>query len=267
MERGAKRPDRTLTEEEFGQRDVEKLKEVEEKRQKRMRGELSDGEDDGQEEDDRAANSATNNVAWLEEEEDEDFKLGSGIRTRPTATELGFDDEDDFIVEDDLLASGSDLEPIESEEEDSSSEEDEEDEEDEDDQDDEFTKGLLDETEAQDQAFSKESNNTENERTEIRSCPETLQQLLDISRALLPEQIPTLIQKVRIIYHPKLASENKAKLASFSRVLIQYLVHLSNNTTTPSWASLESIIRRKCSFSATPTQTISVNFISLACYL
>ncbi|KAJ3571637.1 hypothetical protein NPX13_g5307 [Xylaria arbuscula] len=239
MDRRAKPSDRTLTEEEIAQRDVERLKEVEDKRQKRMRGEVSDGEDDAQEEDARDVTSAANDVAWLDEEEDEDFKLGSGIRTRPTATELGFDDEDDFIVEDDLLASGSDLEPIESEDEDSSGEEDEE----QDDQDDEFTKGLLNETEAQDSAFSKGSSDTKNGAGEIRSCPETLQELLDISQALSPEQIPTLIQKIRILYHPKLASENKAKLAGFSRVLVQYLVHLTNTTNRPPWASLESITR------------------------
>ncbi len=247
MDRRAKPSDRTLTEEEIAQRDVKKLKELEDKRQRRMRGELSDSEDDTKEEDARDAQSAAGNPVWFEEEEEEDFRLGSGIRTRPTATELGFDDEDDFIVEDDLLASGSDLEPLESEDEDAPTEgeEGEGEEDDEDDEDDEFTKGLLNETEARDSAFAKETDVTKNETSEISRCPETLEQLLDISHSLSPEKIPALIQKVRILYHAKLASENKSKLASFSRVLVQYLFHLSNTSNPPPFALLESIIRRK----------------------
>ncbi|KAI0432985.1 nucleolar protein 14 [Xylaria sp. FL1042] len=259
MDRRAKPSDRTLTEEEIAQRDVEKLKELEEKRQKRMRGELSDSEDDGKEEDARNAQSAAGKPDWFDEEEEEDFRLGSGIRTRPTATELGFDDEDDFIVEDDLLASGSDLEPIESDDEDSSAEGEDEDNED---QEDEFTKGLLNETEARDSAFAKGAEVSKNAMNEIGSCPETLEQLLDFSRNLPTEKIPALIQKVRILYHPKLASENKSKLASFSRILVQYLFHLSNISSSPPFASLESIIRHLHSLAKTFPIDISEEFRS-----
>lgn len=248
MDGRAKPSDRTLTEEELAQRDVERLRELEDRRQRRMRGEeLSDSEDDKREGDARGAQnaqSAVGNPVWFaeEEEEEEDFKLGPGIRTRPTATELGFDDEDDFIVEDDLLASGSDLEPIESEDEDQFAGDDEDDKEYEDD---EFTKGLLSEAEARDSAFATEVDTTNKEASDISSCPQTLEELLGIARSFSPEQIPTLIQKVRILYHPKLASENKLKLASFSRVLVQYLFHLSNTPSPPPFATLESIIRRK----------------------
>ncbi|KAI1118748.1 Nop14-like protein [Nemania sp. NC0429] len=243
MDGRARPSDRALTEEELAQRDVEKLKELEDKRQRRMRGEeLSDSEDDKKEVDAQGApdaQSAVGNPAWFAEE-DEEFNLGPGIRTRPTATELGFDDEDDFIVEDDLLASGSDLEPIESEDEDQSASDDEDDQ---DDEDDEFTKGLLSEVEARESAFATEINTTKKETIEISSCPQTLEQLLNVAHSLSPEQIPALIQKVRILYHPKLASENKSKLASFSRVLVQYLFHLSNTPNPPPFATLESIIR------------------------
>ncbi|KAI0104779.1 Nop14-like protein [Nemania sp. FL0031] len=235
LDRRAKPSDRTLTEEEIAQRDVEKLKELDEKRQRRMRGEeLSDSEDEKNKEDDQPA---LEEPGWFEEEEDDDFKLGPGIRTRPTATELGFDDEDDFIVEDDLLASGSDLEPIDESEDEGSSAGDE------DDQDDEFTKGLLNETEARDSAFTKSIGTTKSETGEISSCPETLEQLVDISRSLPPEQIPPFVQKVRILYHPKLASENKSKLANFSRALVQYLFHESNKSSPLPFATLESITR------------------------
>ncbi|KAI0869940.1 nucleolar protein 14 [Hypoxylon argillaceum] len=234
LDRRAKPSDRTLTEEEIAQRDVEKLKDLEDKRQRRMRGEeLSDTEDEKKHGDANDTQSAVEEPGWFDEEK-EDFNLGPGIRTRPTATELGFDDEDDFIVEDDLLASGSDLEPIESEDEDSSTGNKE------DDQDDEFTRGLLNETEARDSAFA---DVTKDETSEISSCPETLDQLVDMSRSLSPEQIPAFIQKVRILYHPKLASENKSKLANFSRALVQHLFNASNKPSPLQFQTLESIIR------------------------
>ncbi|KAK5634431.1 hypothetical protein RRF57_010144 [Xylaria bambusicola] len=256
MDRRAKPSDRTLTEEEIARRDFEKLKEVEDKRQKRMRGELSDGEDNNEEKDVRDTQSNATKLAWHDEEEEGDFMLGSGIRTRPTATELGFDDEDDFIVESDLLASGSDLEPIESEDEYSSVKEEEED------QEDEFTKVLLNETKSQDPALSKESNDPNNETDRISSCPENLPQLLDMTCALSPEQIPILIQKIRRLYHPKLASENKTKLASFSRVLVQYLFHLPNTASPLPWASLENIIRHLHSLAKSFPVDISEGFRS-----
>ncbi|KAI1263120.1 Nop14-like protein [Xylariaceae sp. FL1019] len=238
MDNRAKPADKTLTEEEIVKRDTEKLKELEDKRQKRMRGEeSSDSEGDDNEED---ATSRKVNVFDVEEEVD-DFQLGSGIRTRPTATELGFDDEDDFIVEDDLLASGSDLEPIESDDGDSSAEEDDGDQED--DEDDEFTQGLLNEVEARDSAFSKKDVAAKDTTSRISNCPEKLQDLLDISNGLPSERLPTLVQQIRLQYHPKLASENKAKLANFSRALVQFLFHLSGTQASPPFATLESIIR------------------------
>ncbi|KAJ8121219.1 hypothetical protein ONZ43_g2277 [Nemania bipapillata] len=234
LDRRAKPSDRTLTEEEIAQRDVEKLKDLEDKRQRRMRGEeISDSEDDKKQGDAHGNQPAVGEPGWVDEEE-EDFKLGPGIRTRPTATELGFDDEDDFIVEDDLLASGSDLEPIESEDEDSSAGDGE------DEQDDEFTRGLLNETEAHDSAFT---DGRKGENSEIDSCPESLGQIVDITRSLSPEKIPAFVQKVRILYHPKLASENKTKLATFSRALVQYLYHASNTPSPLPFMTLESIIR------------------------
>ncbi|KAI0164774.1 Nop14-like protein [Xylariaceae sp. FL1272] len=238
MDNRAKPADKTLTEEEIIKRDAEKLKVLEDKRQKRMRGEeSSDSEGNDKEED---ASSRKVDVFDVEEEVD-DFHLGSGIRTRPTATELGFDDEDDFLVEDELLASGSDLEPIESDDEDSSAEEDGGDQED--DEDDEFTQGLLDEVEARDSAFSKKDGAAEDDTGSISNCPEKIQELLNIFDGLPSERLPTLVQQIRLQYHPKLASENKAKLANFSRALVQFLFHLSGTQTPPPFAVLESIIR------------------------
>ncbi len=70
---------------------------------------------------------------------------------RPTATELGFDDEDDFEIDDNLVASGSDIDEddLSEEEEDDAEEYGEAGEESED----EFTKGLLTESESKNILF------------------------------------------------------------------------------------------------------------------
>ncbi|GAP86207.1 putative Nop14-like family protein [Rosellinia necatrix] len=253
MDRRAQPSDKTLTEDEIARRNVEQLSELEAQRQKRMRGEYSSDNDEDEMKDAHDDQPGAEQPGWFDEEEEDDFKLGPGIRTRPTATELGFDDEDDFIVEDDLLASGSDLEPIESDDDDDSSAGEE------DGQDDEFTKGLLDETKGRHSAFA---DITHNETNEIGTCPETLEQLLSISHCLPPEKIPPLIQKVRMSYHPKLASENKTRLASFSRVLVQYLSHLSNTPSPPPFATLETIIRHLHSLAKSFPIDISEEFRS-----
>ncbi|KAI1322213.1 Nop14-like protein [Xylariaceae sp. FL0255] len=239
MDRKAIPSEKTLTEEEKAKRDVEKLKELEDKRQKRMRGEeSSDSEDEGNGDETSDIHPALKSMDRFDEEDQDDFQLGSGIRTRPTATELGFDDEDDFIVEDDLLASGSDLEPIESDDDGDSLFKDEVD-----DEDDEFTQGLLNESEAQDPAFGHESKVSEFHTSEISSCPENLSEFMAISNRIPSSHLSSSIQHIRILFHPKLASENKSKLASFSRVLVQALFHLSNMSHPPAFATLESIIR------------------------
>ncbi|KAI1813370.1 Nop14-like protein [Poronia punctata] len=251
----AKPSDKTLTEEEKARKETEKLKELEEKRQKRMRGEtLSDSEDEVM--DEEAKPSADHPNEFIEEEID-DFKLGPGIRTRPTATELGFDDEDDFYVEDDLLASGSELEPIETEDEGSSSEGEEDVE---DDAEDEFTHGLLNEAEERDAVFNPDSGMTKDEIGEITRCPETLEQFLDICKNLSSQKIPALIREIRQQYDPKLASENKSKLASFSRVLVQSIAHLPNTPNPPEFATLERMIQHIWSLGKSFSIDISEEF-------
>ncbi|CAI4216574.1 unnamed protein product [Parascedosporium putredinis] len=135
----------TKTEEEVAEERIEKLKELEEKRQRRMRGEAEseseeevESENEDQDEDERAVIEG-GAIQMIPLDKDEDFGLGTGIKARPTATELGLDDEDDFFIEDDLVASGSELE-LELDEE-SSSEDDLEANDDGDE--DDFTKGLL----------------------------------------------------------------------------------------------------------------------------
>ncbi|OTA64550.1 Nop14-like protein [Hypoxylon sp. EC38] len=246
QDRRAQPADRTKTDEERAQEESERLKELEEKRLKRMRGEeISDSEDEEDIADIQSEREPIKGPALYMETEEDDFGLGKGIKTRPTATELGFDDEDDFIIEDDLITSDSDLEPVES---DASSDEEESDVED----DDEFTKGLLNEEEAQNPVFSSRltgvdaSTDTKEDSNGLPytfPCPQTLTEFVEITRAVSIEHLPTVVQRIRALYHPKLDSDNKSKLANFVAALIQYLAYSSNLTKPPPFSVLESLVR------------------------
>ncbi|KAI1808286.1 Nop14-like protein [Daldinia bambusicola] len=247
QDRRAQPTDRTKTDEERAEEESRRLRELEEKRLKRMRGEeVSDDENEEDVDNDKSNDQPTNGPILFTETEEDDFGLGKGIKTQPTATELGFDDEDDFIIEEDLIASDSDLEPIESDassdEEDSNAEED----------DDEFTKGLLNDEETKNPVFSGQLTGSavsadikqdSNGLPYTFPCPETLEEFISLTEGISIHHLPTVVQRIRALYHPKLDSGNKSKLANFVAILVQYLAYSSNQTKLPPFSILESLIR------------------------
>ncbi|KAK2065826.1 Nop14-like family protein [Colletotrichum caudatum] len=246
QDRRAAPTERTKTDEEMAAEESKRLKELEEKRLKRMRGEsVSDDESSDEEMEDQALQEPA--FQFIPEEEDEDFGLGKGIKTktRPTATELGFDDEDDFLIEDDLIASGSDLEPIESEEEESDEEQEYQGD---DSEDDEFTKGLLTEEETKSSLFVNAGGKggQEVDSSDLPytfPCPQSFEELLALSRKYPSEKLPTIVQRIRALYHPKLDSRNKEKLGNFARALVDMVGNGPRNESSPSFQVLESLIR------------------------
>ncbi|OAA43224.1 nucleolar protein [Metarhizium rileyi] len=246
QDKRAQPTERTKTEEERAEEESKRLKELEDKRQRRMKGEeVTDSEDEGDDKKDMSANPGDMEI------DDEDFGLGSGIRTHPTATELGFDDEDDFIIEDDLVASGSDLEPMDS---------DEEPEEDDDglsqqsevDEEDEFTKGLLDEEEARAPLFRVVNTDTGaavSQKSDQQGlpftfpCPQTCDEFQAITTGHSLESLPTIIQRIRALHHPKLDSKNKEKLGNFAMALVDFVALPWHEEASPPFSVLESLIR------------------------
>ena len=241
-------------------------------RAKRRRIEEDEAEDEDEDEDDNqdkdGAGQVNDDVKFMENEEEETFSLGAGIKTRLTAAELGFDDEDDFLIEDDLVASGSDLEPIESGE---SSEDDEGSEADENDDDDEFTKGLLNEEETNNPIFTQklvgpnqaaDAGNDANGLPYTFPCPQSLDELIEVTKAVSLEKVPIIVQRIRALYHPKLDSSNKSKLGNFAQSLVHYIAHLSNLPEVPSFAVLENLIRHIHSLAKSYPIEISNSFRS-----
>ncbi|KAF6841227.1 nop14-like family protein [Colletotrichum plurivorum] len=246
QDRRAAPTERTKTDEEIAEQESKRLKELEEKRLKRMRGEpISDDEDEDEDEEmaDQPEEPAFQFIN--PEEEDEDFGLGKGIKTRPTATQLGFDDEDDFIIEDDLVASGSDLEPITDDEEEDSDEEGGEAEDDS--EDDEFTKGLLNEEEAKSSVFASASAGAkagaDDELPFTFPCPQSYEELVALVQKYPSDKLPTIVQRIRALYHPKLDSRHKEKLGNFAKALVDFVANGPRGQYNPSFQGLEGVIR------------------------
>ncbi|KAE9381504.1 Nop14-like protein [Stipitochalara longipes BDJ] len=232
----SKPTEKSKTEEQIAEEEARKLQDLEAKRLRRMQG----APENSDEESDRG-------VEADQEDPDEDYGFGIGIKTRPTQAELGAEDEDDFLIDNDLVASGSDAGSVD----DSDNEE----EVDSDDgEDDEFVTGLLTEEEAKRPEFltganapmqveEPASNGVNGDLAYKFNCPQSHDELLEITKSVNLLDLPTVVQRIRALYHPKLSSENKWKLEKFSVTLVDHISYVANQDQCPPFVVLESIIR------------------------
>ncbi len=263
---------RTKTEEELAEEQSAHLKKLEESRVKRMLGEIEYGADDdddvegGSEAGRGGKNSKEGKdsidgpavqILRADGADEDEFNLGQGIRVRHTAAELGFDDEDDFLIDDDLVASGSEAEPDES-----GSDEDDSDAEHGDDgddsEDDEFIRGILTEEEKKSALFANASKlpsssaGASGQKSDDDGvpytfpCPQTHEELLVVVRGIPAAKLPTVVQRIRALHHPKLDHGNKERLGRFAAALVQHIAYLADacpDGEAPSYAAIESLIR------------------------
>ncbi|KAK3394691.1 nucleolar protein 14 [Podospora didyma] len=241
--------ERTQTEDEKIEAEAKRLRELEEKRLKRMRGEAVSDDEEEPSRKGKKESADDDEPAFdpFQSADNDEFGLGKGIKVRPTATELGFDDEDDFLIDDDLVASGSDLEFDESgddmEDEESG---DEQDSESDIEEDDEFVRGLLTEAELKDSIFQAPSKQKGDDQDGIPytfPCPQTLAQMVETFRSLDVPKVPVAVQRIRALYHPKLDSGNKERLGNFSQALVQYVAFLGDSFEPHWFPTLESLSR------------------------
>jgi len=211
FEQRAKPKDRTKTEEELALEEKQALERAERKRQRRMRGEDSDSEGE------------------------------DGPRKR--LKQIGGDDlEDDFYGGDGFGPGLQEEGPIESDE-DSEAEEEGEDgvfrtgggSDDEDDGEGEGdtwseSEGLGSVEEGDDvELVPKRKGKTggsgaEKELPYTFSCPESHEEFLDILEDVKDEDVPTVVHRIRTLYHPSLAEGNK------SRLQVKHLIPLRSFT-------------------------------------
>jgi nucleolar protein 14 len=223
----AKPTERTRTEQDILEQKAKLRKEREDKSHRRMQGlpENSDEDDiddkgsDQQEEDDEGTNP-----------------FGLGIPIQKAKSELGVEDEDDFLIDDDLVASDSGLDLLEDDSQDDESEEGGDRDED---ADAEFLQGILTEDESNLPEFLTGANSRLPFMSKEFKCPESHDELLEITKDV--DDLPEFIKLIRTKYDPKLSAENKTKLGNFAVSLIDHISYLANETAP--FPVLESIIR------------------------
>ncbi len=258
MDQRAKPTVRTLTEEEKLLQEAQRLKELEEKRLRRMRGDSEDGKSDAR--DSPQKSDGDDNMSL---EEEDTFGLGSGLLGDKRVSRLGVEDEDEFVIEDHLIASGSEIDPSDAESDLPGNESN-------DDDDQEFLQGLLskDIVGREGLSISQDLNGVSKAHGPAGNlaftyrCPETHLDLLDMIGNIAFEDLPTVVQRIRALYHPKLASENKHKLGKFATVLVHHLFYLANPIKHPPFVVLESLIRHVHSLAKTFSEEIGRAFRS-----
>ena len=258
MDQRAKPTLRTLTDEEKLQQEAQRLKELEENRLRRMRGETEDNEIDSHE-----IMGIVHGEDILDENEENTFGLGPGLLGQHQNRHLDVEDEDDFVIEDNLVASGSDVDlsgddgpnALEGESTDDSDEQ-------------EFVQGLLSKEDAgradlhfdEGQNIVPKANGAADGLAYTYKCPENHEEFLTITRSIAIQGLPTVVQRIRALYHPKLASENKVKLGRFATVLVDHISYLACQPDHPPFVVLETLIRHIHSLAKTFPEEIGRAF-------
>lgn len=257
FEQRSKPTERTMTEEEKLQKEAQRLKELEERRLQRMRGEQDSNDDDA-----TADRNELHGDEDLESSQDNMFGLGSGLEGQIERRVLGVEDEDEFFIEDDLIANQSD-------EEFSGLREDSENDSSEDDEDDaEFVQGLLSKDDmgrAGLAASAKDEKSTTAAGSGLAytyACPQNQNELLRITTNIPLDDLPLVVQRIRALYHPKLHKDNKAKLGNFAIVLVDHVSFLANQAGGPPFGILETLIRHIHSLAKTFPEEIGRAFRS-----
>ena len=251
MSERARPTSRTLTDDEKLHKEAHRLKELEERRLRRMQGEQEgSGADFGKVDQDSETNDEANDV--------DSFGLGTGLPARYSREESGVEDEDDFFMDDDLISDEgrTDL----SDNDDSSSHTNSSDKELSDNEDDqEFVQGLLSkEDQGREGLAATIARNGEPKTGDpvgilayTYKCPENHEELLKMTTNIAIKDLPTVVQRIRALYHPKLGSENKAKLGNLARSLTDHISYMANQAEHPPLTILESLIRHLHSLAKT----------------
>lgn len=255
LDKRAQPTERTLTEDERLEQHTQKLRELENARLQRMRGESESNESS------RSAEQSGMNGISMEDEQDKDhFGLGDGLGAGPRGAQLDVEDEDDFLIENDLIASSSELDWSEDINDRSSVAEKED------------SNGSVDDWRSVDGSENEDFLGPMNGSGPIMNgqstlpfvfdCPQTLESLLNITRNAAPDDLPTIVRRIRALHHPKLSSENKAKLSRFASVLVDYLHYLSRQPAWISFEVLEQLVRHVHSLAKTYGEEVGRSFRS-----
>ncbi|KAH7086855.1 nucleolar protein 14 [Paraphoma chrysanthemicola] len=251
----AKPTERTKTEEEKAREEAKRLKELELKRMKRMRGEPTSDDEEPQKKD-------VDEEDYDEDTEDDAAEFGLKPAGKPSSRPDGVDDEDDFIMDNDLVATDSEVD-FSGDESDDASEVD--DTMAMDDEDEDFLKSVLPDkpkepSKAVNGVLTIGADAASSKLAYTYACPRSHEELLKVFKNVAEQDTSTVIQRIRALYHAGLHSENKHKLADFACALVDHVAYLANQTPPASLAVIELIIRHIHSLSRSYPAPIATQF-------
>jgi nucleolar protein 14 len=246
--------DRTKTEEEKAQEEAERLKRLELERLRRMRGDEDSESEAGRDEDEQVEDGDADFIP----DDAKVFGLASAVENE-ARRELDVEDEDDFIIDDDLvdLDSNADLSFVES---DSDMEDSEMESEDEGLMDDEFSKSLKNLVGTESGSKDVPTGKTDDGLAYTYPCPQSHEEFLTILKDVTAKDIPVIVQRIRALYHPRLHSDNKSKLAVFSKVLVDHVVYMANQKGSTSFNIIENLLRHIHSMAKTNSEPVAHSF-------
>lgn len=239
----AQATDRTKTEEELAIEEKEKLEKAERARKRRMEGLDSEDEDEGSKK--KKSHKKRKSEApqgddleddFLEEMEEEAVKLGRGLTLEDIQN--GFVDDDDEEEDEDDEEEEDDDEDDEDEDDESEGETDNEDLEDIEEDDEEIP--VFGDDDGDDMNEIGKSGVVQKKKAIVSTpqakpeipftfeCPTTHEEFLKILDGLDAEDSVLVTKRIRVLYHIKLAQENRAKMAVFLGVLVDHLGYVAS---------------------------------------
>ncbi|KAG9092115.1 nucleolar complex protein 14 [Ceratobasidium sp. UAMH 11750] len=226
--------DRLKTEEEVAREAAEALEKAEKARLRRMRGEESESEDEGTRKRRRRVAEADDLEDDFVEDEEYGYGLGAGLEGK----------DDGGGSEDDEASDGEGEALDESGEDDGSASEADPS---------ELSDGAGDqdesvEGEVENLVTSKPQHSKSQRKSKTTSStlpftfpfPSAHSELLEILQDVQEEDVPTVIQRIRVQYHPSLAEGNKQKLQSLVGTLLDHILHAAS-PPSPSFSLVSSL--------------------------
>jgi nucleolar protein 14 len=247
--------DRTKTEEEKAEEEAQRLKTLEEERVRRMRGEEASEEEEEEEEIEDGEEGSEMSEDGSLADDAKAFGLHHFSDQTDSRPELAVEDEDDFIIDDDLVETRSDASlSIGGSDEDLSAEESEE----EDDEEDELINGLSYPGGSAGEAA--DAQEADGGLAYTYPCPKDHEEFLQNIRDVPTQDLPVVIQRIRALYHPRLHPDNKMKLGRFARILVQHVAYMAEQPEHPPFAILENILRHIHSLAKSHPESVSQAF-------
>ncbi|KAF2088317.1 Nop14-like protein [Saccharata proteae CBS 121410] len=249
---------RTKTEEEKAEEEAKRLKELEEKRMRRMRG-----EEDSSDEEDSKDQTAQVPDGDEDIEYDDAREFGLTEALKPGQRPPGVDDEDDFVIDDDLVASGSEPGEEAFSDSDMESSDEEDDQSAEEDEEDEFVRDYLSKDQKERQGMLDDQADKAGPASKLAftyPCPRSHEELLEVLKGVPITETVTVVQRIRALYHPQLSAENKEKLADFSTALVDHTSYLAMQDPPAPLSIIENLIRHLHSLSRTYATVIATAF-------